>query len=136
MGIGAPAGILNPIPDPGIFPTCTKPATSEPLDLHSDADTFQNDPNVEASDVTEAELPSHWEKGHIIGFESYEELSEFVQGKPILSKLGLILKTRNGVTKARLILDAKRAASSLQRANGIESSCPGSLTPSCSSSPC
>ena len=109
MGSGAPAGILNPIPDPGIFPTCTKPATSEPLDLHSDADKFQNYANVEASEVTEAELSSHWEKGHIIGFDSYDELFEFVRGKPILSKFGLILKTRNGVTKARLILDTKES---------------------------
>ena len=100
MVTGAPAGILNPIPDPGIFPTCSKPATSEPLDLHCDFGTFQNYPNVEASEITEAELSSHWEKGHIIGFDSYEDLSEFVHGKPILSKLGLILKTRNGVTKA------------------------------------
>ena len=38
MGSGAPAGILSPIPDPGIFPSCTKPATSEPLELHSDAE--------------------------------------------------------------------------------------------------
>ena len=57
-------------------------------ELRNDADTFQNYPNVEASNVTEEELSAHWEKGHIIGFESYEELSEFVQGIPILSKLG------------------------------------------------
>ncbi len=33
------------------------------------------------------------------------DLQQFVGGAPVLSKLGLILKTRNKVTKARMILD-------------------------------
>ena len=106
---GAPTGILNEIPDPGIFPRCDRPASAQPSDLYSDERSFQNYPGVEDAEVTATELQAHLDKGHIVGFESYDELAEFVQGRPVLSKLGLILKTRNNITKARLILDTKES---------------------------
>ena len=49
------------------------------------------------------------EKDHLEAFDSFEELAAYVQGKPILSKISLIIKTRNGVTEKRTILDTKES---------------------------
>lgn len=104
---GSPAGIEAILQDPGIFPPCSKPAEMEPLDLHCDMQTFQNYPGVEEQAITDAELTAHLGKGHIIAFDTKAELAEYVGGPPILNKLGLIIKIRNGIKKARMILDTK-----------------------------
>ena len=55
------------------------------------------------------ELTSHLDKGDLAAFDSYAELAEYVEGQPIPNKLGLIVKTRNGITKARMVLDTKQS---------------------------
>ena len=58
--------------------------------------------------ITDKELTTHLGKGHIAAFETKAELAEYVGGPPpILNKLGLIIKIRNGIKKARMILDTK-----------------------------
>ena len=52
-------------------------------------------------------MQAHIDKHHLREFDSYEELAEYVGGHPILSKIGLITKVRNGVTKHRFVLDTK-----------------------------
>ena len=52
-------------------------------------------------------MVQHISKGHIASFDTIDDFRKFVKGDPVLSKLGLILKTRNGTTKARMILDTK-----------------------------
>ena len=45
-----------------------------------------------------------------MAFDTHEELADFVDSKePILNKLGLIVNTHNGITKARMILDTKQS---------------------------
>ena len=44
-----------------------------------------------------------------MAMDSFEELREWLGGEPVLNKLGLILKTRNGKTNARMTLDAKQS---------------------------
>ena len=63
-------------PDPGIE------ATAEPNDINCVEQTFQNYTNVENQDVTEAELQAHVTQGHVVAFDTFEELSEYVGGKP------------------------------------------------------
>ena len=71
----------------------------QPQDLHCDEQQFRNYPGVEDQNITDAELTAHLEKGHMVAFDTYAELSEFVDlQEPILNKLGLIVKTRNGIT--------------------------------------
>ena len=105
-------GILQMPQDPGgIFPDCSSPPDSDPSDLRCDADTFRNYAGVEANEVTEPELQSHIDSGHLAEFDTMQELNEFVGATPdepaILNKLGLIVKIRNGIKKARMILDTK-----------------------------
>jgi hypothetical protein len=104
---GAPAGILSQPKDVGIFPDCAADAEQAIESLSTDWEGFTNYSGVEAHEVTEAELSQHICKGHIEAFDSMEDLRARVCGDPVLSKLGLIIKTRNGKTKARMILDTK-----------------------------
>ena len=85
-------------------------ADLEPQDLHCDEQQFRNDLGVEGQDITYAELTAHLAKGHLAAFDTYAELQEFVDcPEPILNKLGLLVETRNGITKARMILDTKQS---------------------------
>ena len=59
--------------------------------------------------MTEAELEGHIEKGHMASFEPHVKLTEFLGEAPVLNKLGLIVRTRNNVTNARMILDTKES---------------------------
>jgi len=108
--VGAPTGIEAPVLDPGIFPPCLKPAEMNPLDIftkrHSE---FRNYPGVEEQQITDDELSAHLAKDHIAAFDSLEELRAYVKGNVALNKLGLIVKTRNGITKHRMILDTKES---------------------------
>ena len=79
----------------------------DPGDLQCDASTFTNYPGVEEKDVTTTEMQTHIDFEHLPEFDTFEELEDFVGGKPILNKLGVIEKVRNGVTRARTILDTK-----------------------------
>lgn len=118
---GAPTGIRNHVVDPGIFPTCHRPADLEPQDLRRGEQQFRSYPGVEEQDITDAELTAHLAKGHLAAFDSHAVLQEFMDcPKPILNKLGLIVTTGNGITKARMILDTeqrsvKRITSQAQR---------------------
>jgi hypothetical protein len=106
---GAPAGILTQPLDMGIFPDCSAEAEQPIESLSTEWETFANYAGVETHEVTESELSQHVAKGHIASFNSMAELRERVGGDPVLSKLGLIIKTRNGKAKARLILDTKQS---------------------------
>ena len=78
-----------------------------------DVDEFRNYAGVEANEVTEPELQSHIDSKHLAEFDSMKELNEFVGATPdrpaILNKLGHIIKMRNGISKARMILDTKQS---------------------------
>ena len=54
-------------------------------------------------------MQNHIDKEHVAAFDTYPELAEYTGGTPILSKLGIIEKIRNGVTSARTILDTKES---------------------------
>ena len=75
--------------------------------MYCDEHSFRNYSGVEEHEVTATELQGHIDAGHLAEFDSYEELASYVGGKPILNKIGLIIKVRNDVSKARMILDTK-----------------------------
>ena len=86
------------------LPQCQRPADQHPQDLHCDEQQFRNYPGVEDQDITDAELAARLAKGHLVAFDTHAELTAFVASyELILNKLGLIVKTRNGIAKARMI---------------------------------
>ena len=48
-------------------------------------------------------------KGHVAAFGTFGDLSDLVDGEPILDNIGLIVKTCNEGTNARMILDTKQS---------------------------
>ena len=78
LGDGAPAGIVEHIKDPGIFPVCPRPAELQPEDIYCDEQQFCNYPGVEEQEITDAELSAHLDKGHLCEFDTHEELAKFV----------------------------------------------------------
>ena len=91
------------------FPECSQPADVHPQDSHCDQQQFKNYLGVDEQAISDSELQAHLEKGHVVVFDTFEELSDSVDGTPILNKIGLVLKTRNGVANARMILDMKQS---------------------------
>ena len=72
---------------------------------HCDVQSFRNYAGVEEAEITETELSGHLAKEHLASFDTHEELEAFVGGKPVLIKSRPMTKTRNGITKGRMILD-------------------------------
>ena len=102
-------GVTAQLLDPGIFPEAVVKPYMGFEDLHCDLQHFRNYEGVEESEVTETELQGHLDKGHLASFTSVDELRQFVGGEPILNKLRLITKVRNGIKKSRMILDTKES---------------------------
>ena len=102
-------GILHSPLNVGALPDCIDLAECGPDEIVCNAAPFKNDPGVEDQKITGDEMAKHIEKEHVVAFDTFEQLSVFVEGKPILNKMGLVIKTRNGVTKARMILDTKQS---------------------------
>ena len=63
--------------------------------------------SVEADEDAWLEVKKLVDKGWLLEFSSLRELRDFLGEEPILSKFGLVVKEKAGVTKKRLILDAK-----------------------------
>ena len=91
----------------GIFPDISGETPDDPEALYTDYSSFENYSGVDGDGTAEAEVQAHLDKGHLRAFDTLEELREFLGEDPILNKIGLIVKTRNGVTKTRMILDTK-----------------------------
>ena len=53
----------------------------QPQDIHCDEQQFLNYPGVEEQDITDAEFSSHLEKGHLVAFDTYAELAQFVESQ-------------------------------------------------------
>eukprot|EP00435_Cladocopium_sp_Y103_P022058 s1576_g5.t1 len=83
--------------------------------LTTEFETFQNYLGVEDDPEAYETLESYHEKGFLDKFSSIQELETEVGGRPTLSKLGCIKKTKvnvetgETVTKTRIILDCKRS---------------------------
>jgi len=106
---GAPMGITEQLKDPGIFPEAVVQPYMGHEDLHCNLQNFRNYKGVEESEVTETEIQRHLDKGHLAAFSDIGALKDFVQGEPILNKLGLVTKIRNAVKKSRMILGTKES---------------------------
>lgn len=96
---GSPAGVVNIPASCGIFPPADDVPEIDAEDLDCDAGTFVNYSGVDSSQVAEDTVRAYIDKGYVKAFDSYEELSDFVDGKPILNKIGIIEKKG----KARMI---------------------------------
>ena len=89
-----PMGILhNPVIG-GVFPDSSDTPECKPDEITCDPATFTNYPGVEEQPVTEDEMTKHIDKEHVVAFSTGKQLIGLVDGKPILNKLGLIVKSQ------------------------------------------
>ena len=79
-----------------------------PDTLSTEYETFANYAGVDEDGTAEKEVAEHLKRNHLKAFSSLDELRSYLNGaEPILNKIGLIVKTRNGIRKVRMILDTK-----------------------------
>ena len=78
--------------------------------LYSDADAFVNYSGVETDPQALAILMDYVKSGRVREFNALAELSEHVQGTPVLSKFACIVKSKlDGSVKHRIIMDSKQS---------------------------
>ena len=113
---GAPAGLMCSTEDlDGVFPVADNTREGDYTDLATDYETFENYSGVEENAEAFEAIESYWKKGYLAKFGSLQELEQFVGSKPILSKIGCIVKQKTNhvtgitTTKTRIILDCKRS---------------------------
>jgi hypothetical protein len=111
LRFGAPAGIINPIIDKGIFPTYDPTIDVADLaaeELGSDS-AFYNYSGTEDDEEVAAELERLVQATYALRFDTIEEATAYLGQHPILSKIGVIRKVRNGKMKIRMVVDSKQS---------------------------
>ena len=116
---GAPAGLeCDTSCLDGLCPSVVKDEEVDECtfsDLATDYSSFENYTGVEESVDAVNAVKGYFLKGYLEKFATLEEVSAFVGGKPILSKLGCIKRdkvnpeTLEVTTKTRIILDCKQS---------------------------
>ena len=106
---GAPAGVREHPIDRDIFPTVEPEVVSDPEMLTSDYDSFTNYDNVDSDEDAAPEISRLIAAGFVLPFDSLDDCTRYLGEKPVLSKIGLIVKMRAGKMKKRIVLDAKRS---------------------------
>ena len=109
--IGAPAGIKEQFNLEGVFPPAEDESNEEEPDtLFCDPDSFTNYEGFDDDDEAVAEVVSFERKGYLKGFGDLDELRQYLHAEPVLSRFGCIVKTKDGRTKKRIILDLKQSS--------------------------
>jgi hypothetical protein len=111
---GAPAGILLQPDIGGVFPPAQEGDPEPPDMLSTDLDSFTNYPGVDGDVDVQESLKGFWErnpkKRWLQKCKNLKSVRKFLKGKPpVLSRLGLVVRTRKGRTKKRIILDTKES---------------------------
>ena len=98
----------------------------EALDEERAADLV-NYEGLEESEEAAAEIAKHANAGRLRVCDSLDKVKEFLGADPVVSKLGLIVKTKACITKRRLLLDAKVSKVSLAAAREVRMVSPKGL---------
>ena len=109
---GAPAGILEHPAQIGVFPDAVESAFClDPMQVEFDDPEFRRSyESVERDDFAWVELHRLVDKGYVTKFSTLKGCIDNLNGDvPVVSKFGMIVKEKHGVTKRRLILDAKES---------------------------
>lgn len=104
-----PAGGALPIPAAGIFPDVATEEGIHYSELVTKDDSTSNYQGVDDEGYAKAEVQGYIDKAYLAAASSLEELSLIVDGQPVLNKIGIISKLRNGTVKRRMIFDTKQS---------------------------
>lgn len=108
---GAPAGITQLPELEGVFPRSSGDVNEylDPAELDYDADGFVNYKGIDEDQVVAEQIAKYRDLGYLQEFDSYERCRNYLGGEPVLSRFGLVVRTKMGKTKKRLILDVKQS---------------------------
>ena len=109
---GAPAGLLHPIADRGIFPTYSSAEDAiegDPEELSTPAENAVNYAGVDEDVEVAAEMSRMLKNRYVKKFKSLKCVAKYLGKKAIVSKIGVIKKIKNGKTKSRLVVDTKQS---------------------------
>ncbi len=122
---GAPAGIDRDfkILD-GLFPVAEDNPEFMPEDLATDFDGFVNYSGIEEDDDLAEQMQGYADSGFVKVFRDLRSCSEYLGGKPVLSRLGCVVKERFGKIKKRVIVDSKQSGVSRTASLGFRSVLP------------
>ena len=119
LSLGAPAGIECGFDDlDGIFPRVAKDDDEfDPAELSTDPDTFVNYTGVESDPAVDSVIKGYVTEGYLKPFHSLDEVRRFVNGDPVLTKVGAVTKdtgktdpdTGEKIIKIRNIVDSKQS---------------------------
>ena len=115
---GAPGGLDAALPPSGVFPPLLRPDEAVPKESlrfaeEAEAEAFVNYETIEGDDEAEVaeELEKHEQLSRLATFDDWPSLLSYLEDqRPVLSKLGLVVKVRAGKRKLRIILDAKSSS--------------------------
>ena len=98
----------------GILPDHDPSGLDAHESLSTDYSCFKTYSGVEDDDTAQKEIRSHLELGRLKAFDSVEEPEREIGAKPVLNKIGIISRMKDGKCKKRMILDT--SASSVKEA--------------------
>ena len=117
---GAPAGLRCDTSElDGVCPRVESTREGDFNELETEFGSFANYSGVEENAEAAEALESYVKKGYLMKFGSLEDMERYLGEKPVLSKIGCIVKQKKNhvtgtvTTKTRIILDCK--ASSVSR---------------------
>ena len=120
MCFGTPAGIAEQVPASGIFPPTDSVAEAKRLrDLAVYTEGFSNYVSIEESPHGEGVLNDLVKSGFVKVFPDEQSAISYLEANPVVAKMALISKEKDGVLKHRLILDC-RVSGSNERATRNE----------------
>ena len=103
---GTPVGIKQEIKLVGICPPYTNGPDLQHESLVTDFSSFENYSGVESDDTAMHETKHQLNNNRLKSFDTLSDLREELKGEePVLNKIGIITRIREGVTKKRMILD-------------------------------
>ena len=114
---GVPAGIIHQPPDCGIFPKVPPDMLFEG-DLEEYGLDTQPFESVEEDEEAWQEVMRLTDKKWLKRFPSLNAATSFLGRRPVLSRFGLVVKTKKGKTKKRLILDGTSSGVSKKATKG------------------
>ena len=112
---GAPAGLSTDFQLQDLWPAVEPGKDDDPsLDVGTDHESFVNYSGFDEDDEAFKELLSAVTAGKLRAYPSLQSCTADLGAEPVLSRFGLIIKTKNGRVKRRIILDCKQSGLSMK----------------------
>eukprot|EP00971_Amphidinium_carterae_P090485 1791621-Amphidinium_carterae.1 len=106
---GVPAGIAKqPVLDK-VFKRWDGACDLPDFELSTDCDSFVNYKGFDQDEEAQQAVQGYVDAGYLKAYDSADQARMELGGTPVLSRFGVLRRVKDGVTKRRVILDAKQS---------------------------